>query len=119
MNISDIQQHVTYFSEELRHKAKHEEEVVVGGKITSIIPPVNDEYPMYIVMADDLIGTVHIMVPDTMMDAHLDNFQIGNFIFVEGFVNIITRTDKKETKKDISIFAFSMKDITKVGDTSK
>lgn len=117
MKIADLKSHVTYFSEELQHKAKHEEDLVVGGKITSILSPVSEEYPMYVLTLDDLVGTSHVMVPDAMYDAYLEEFKIGNTVFMEGFANVITRTVKKEIKKDVTIFAYSMKDITKVGDT--
>ena len=115
MNIATIKQHVTHFSEELRHKARHEENVVIGGAIQNIVPPIDEAFPMYIVTLDDLVGISYVVVPSTMIDAYMEDFQIGNFIFIEGFVNIVTRPNKK----DISVFAYSMKDITKVGDTSK
>lgn len=125
MNLTDeqkqelylLQMNVTHFSEQLRTETKHEQEVVIGGRITNIVLPLDEQYPMYIVMLDDLIGTTHVYVPNTMMEAYLDHFQIGKTVFVEGFVNVMTRHIKKEKKKDVTIFAYSMKDITKVGDT--
>lgn len=117
MKIEDIQKHVTYFSEQLRFQAKHEEEIVVGGTITSIVPPIDEAYPMYILILDDLIGTTHVFAPNTLMDAYPNELKIGNVVFLEGFVNVVSRQINKEKKKDISIFAYGMKDITKVGDT--
>jgi DNA polymerase III alpha subunit len=117
MEISEIKKHVTHFSLELKHNAAQEEEVVVGGRVTSVIPPVNEEYPMYIVMLDDTIGVTHVFVPDSMMTEFHSHFQKDNYVFVEGFVNFITRQGKKEVMKDVSVFAFALKDITTVGDT--
>jgi DNA polymerase III alpha subunit len=108
MKIADIQKHITYFSEELRQKCKHEEEVTVGGIIQSIVPPINDETDsMYIVVVDDLVGALHVMVPVTMMEHYKGKFQIGEFIVVNGFVNVVSRSHKK----DISVFAYDLKDI--------
>jgi hypothetical protein len=119
MNITDIRQHVTHFSEELRHKAKHEEEVVVGGEITNIIPPVSEDFPLYTVMVDDKVGTVHIMVSDTMISAYSDKFQTGSYIFLEGFANVISHIEYRQQRKDVIIFAYNVKDITIIGDSSQ
>lgn len=116
MELNEIKKHVTHFSLELKQKAVQEEEVIIGGKVTNVIPPVSDEYPMYIVMLDDHIGVNHVFVPDEMMTEFFSYFQKDNYVFVEGFVNFITRQEKKETKKDVSVFAFAVKDITTVGD---
>lgn len=117
MNIKTLKEHVTYFSEEFQYKAKHEEDVVVGGRILDIISPVDKDYPMFICLLDDKVGTSHVFVPENMMAAHKEELQIGQDVLLEGFVSIITREVKKEILKDISIFAYGMKDITKVGDT--
>jgi hypothetical protein len=112
--IAEMKQHVTYFSEQLKREAVHEQDVVVGGKITSIVPltDFDERYPMYIVILDDLVGQVHVFVPDEMMQVYADEFQIGNYVFVEGFVNVITRRIHKELKRDISIFAYNLKEIS-------
>ena len=117
--VTEIKQHVTHFSEQLRREAIHEQDVVVGGKITSIIPPLDDTFPMYIVILDDLVGQLHVFIPDEMMQVYMDQFQIGNHVFVEGFVNVITRRINKELKRDISIFAYGMKEISANGDIER
>lgn len=118
MNVTEIKKHVTHFSEQLRD-LEQEAMVTVGGTITHIVAPVDEEYPLYVVILDDKVGTIHTVVPDSMMDAYPEQFKVGQTIFIEGFVNIITRQIRKEKKKDVSIFAFSMKDITLIGDTNK
>lgn len=109
MELSEIRKHVTHYSLELKLKAVQEEEVVVGGRVTTIVPPVDDEYPMHIVMLDDLVGITHVLVPDNLMDEYKDSFSYGNYVFVEGFVNFVSHQQKKEMKKDVSVFAFGVK----------
>lgn len=113
MNVQDIRTHVTYFSEELKLKAVQEEDVVVGGVIQTIVPPVNSEYPMYILALDDKVGISYVAVPENMMTHYGEELQAGNLVFLEGFVNVVKHNDQK----DVTIFAYSMKDITKIGDT--
>lgn len=117
MNITDIQKHVTYFSEQLR-SAEHTEEVVIGGKINDILPPVNEEYPMYVVILDDFIGSSHVYVPDTMFQAFSDDFQVGNMVFLEGFVNVVSSYVSGKIVKETSVIAYGMKDITKEKETT-
>lgn len=112
MKIQDISLHVTHFSEELKHKAFQEDEVTVGGKIVSIIPPVNEEFPMYALTLDDHVGLTHALVPDTMMKHYSKELVVGEFVILEGFVNFITRRNKEEIIRDATVFVYSMKDIT-------
>lgn len=118
MKINDIKNHVTHFSLELKSKAVQEQEVIVGGKITSIVPPIDESYPFYIVMIDDVIGISYVHVPPDLMDESLDEFKIGNFVFVEGYVTLISRVDKKtqEIVKDASVVVYGMKHVSKDGE---
>lgn len=112
-DLNHIKEHVTHFSIELGTKAVQEQEVTVGGRITHLIPPVSDEHPMYIAMMDDVLGTVHVFAPETLVSAYSEQFQPGNMVFVEGYVNFVTHTEKRKVKKDASVFAFGLKDTTK------
>ncbi len=112
MELHDIQKHITHFSEEIRLKAIHGEEVVVGGKIESIVPPLSDEHPMYVVILDDQVGTSHVFIPSEMYDAFSSRFQVGQYVFIEGFVKVMSRSIRKETTKDVSIYGYGLKDIT-------
>ncbi|MNI99012.1 hypothetical protein D3C73_1579810 [compost metagenome] len=56
---------------------------------------------------------------DEIMKEHSDVLKIGNIAFFEAFVGVLTRQIKKDEKKDVSVFAFSVKDITKVGETNQ
>ncbi len=118
MELAEIQKHVTHFSEEIRTNATHGKEVIVGGKIESIIPPLSREDIMYVVMLDDQVGVSHIYVPNLLFHAFPEHFKIGNYIFVEGFVKVMSRSIKKEKKKDVCIYAYSLKDITNNLETS-
>ena len=55
MNIAEIKKHVTCFSEELPEKVKERDEVVVGGKIIGIVPPLGEAFPQYVLMLDDFV----------------------------------------------------------------
>lgn len=118
MKIVDIQKHITHFSEQLSQGVIHEQDVSVGGKVTAIVPPFDESYPMYILFLDDKVGTTHVFVPETMIDSFPEQIQIGNYVFVEGFANVVTRKDGKKIEKEVSVFAYAMKDITKVGETN-
>jgi len=108
MNVAELKEHVTYFSEELRVKGLHREEVVVGGTIRAIIPAVSDEgKDAYIVTVDDHVGLLFVFVSDEMMFAYQDRITIGNSVLFEGLVNVLSRKDRR----DVSIFAYGLKDI--------
>jgi hypothetical protein len=118
MKATEIAKHVTHFSEQLKF-ASQEEEVVVGGKLTNMISPVDDHYPMYVAVLDDAIGTLHVYVSDTMISAYPEQFEVGNYIFLEGFVNIMSHRVKDKTEKEVSVFAYAMKDITILQETNQ
>jgi hypothetical protein len=113
LNIEEIRQHVTHFSEELKFNVIQEQEIIVGGRVLSVVPPIDDKYPMYIVMLDDNVGVNHVYVLDTMFNAYKDFFVEGSYIFVEGLANVVSRSRNREIKKEVSVFAYAMKDITR------
>ncbi|ARC67279.1 hypothetical protein B14_200068 (plasmid) [Bacillus licheniformis] len=109
MELADIKKHTTHLSEEVRLNAAHEEHVTVGGKIINITPPFNKENSTYIVTIDDSIGTLNVLVSEAFMTEFKDLVVQGNYVFFEGFVNIVSRSIKGEVKKDVSVFAYSLK----------
>lgn len=112
MKLNEIRRNVTHLSEELQHRAVQEEEVVVGGLIVDVVPPINDDFPMYIFTVDDTIGTIHVHVPKIMYHAYESSLSKGKYAFFEGFVNIVTSQSRKEVKKNISIYSYALKDIS-------
>lgn len=113
MEISDIKPHVTHFSEQLRFEGQHEQEVVVGGKILSVVQPVTQEHhDMYAVLIDDCLGTFIAYVTETLYQTFMNQFQVGNLIFLEGYLNVITRSIRKDIKREVSVLAYGVKDIT-------
>lgn len=114
MELTDIKQHVTHFSEQLRLETKHREEVTVGGKILSIIPPITDDlHSMYVLVLDDKVGTHSVYISETLYQAFPEQFKKDNHVFLEGFVNVVNRHIKSAHKKEVSVFAYAMKDITR------
>jgi|GEM_PF-3645094 len=114
--LSKFKKHVTHFSEQLKYQVVQEQEVIVGGTILNIVPPVDEEFPMYIVILDDLVGQTHVFVTEEIMNTFMDQFQIGQDVFIEGFVNIISRRIQGKEKRDVSVFAYDVKDFRKNGD---
>lgn len=117
MEITDIKKHVTHLSEEIRHITTHMEEIVVGGKVTQVTPSLSDKTPTYILVLDDIVGVVRLFVGASFMRAFSDKLQIGEYVFIEAYSNIITRNDNRGKKKDVTVYGYNMKDITEVGDT--
>ncbi|MBU5262051.1 hypothetical protein [Bacillus atrophaeus] len=113
MELDEIKKHITHLSEEIRLNAVHEQHVIVGGKIVDIIPPFTKENSIYILTIDDVIGTMNVLVSDTFMTEFNDRIELDKYVFFEGFANVVSRFIKKEIKKDVSVFAYSLKDITK------
>lgn len=118
MHILDIKKHITHFSEELKYHAVHEENVTVGGKIIGYVPPVSEDHPMYIFLLDDHVGTVYVHVPEQMV-LECSEISEGNYVFFEGFTNVISRYIEGELKKEVSVFAYNLKDISTNGDTNE
>ncbi|MED3627955.1 hypothetical protein P4478_12920 [Bacillus subtilis] len=113
MELDEIKQYVTHLSEELRLNAAHEQHVIVGGKIVNIIPPFIKENSIFIVSIDDGIGTMNVLISDDFMSQFKEEVVLGEYVFFEGFANVVSRSIKNEVKKDVSVFAYSLKDITK------
>ena len=110
MNVAELKEHVTYFSEELKTKGFHREEVVVGGVIRAVVPAVSDDgSDAYIVTVDDHVGLLYVFVSDAMMSAYKDRITIGSSVLFEGLVNVLSR----QGKRDVSVFAYGLKDINK------
>lgn len=119
MNITQLKQHVTHFSASLRLDCSHGQEVVVGGRVTHILPPLSESYPKVMVQIEDYLGQLCIFVPEALLDSQEKAVHVGDFFIFEGYVNVIHRIIQNEPIKDITIFAFDMKDITSNGDTNK
>lgn len=113
MKVENMKEYVTHFSEQLRNETQHKQEVVVGGKIISITPPVLDEYPTYLISLDDHVGTIQVYVPHNMMTSYSNDFEIGKYVFIKGFVSVISRYIGESLKRDISVIAYDVNDITK------
>lgn len=111
MEISEIKKHVTHFSLELASKAKFAEQVVTGGRIISIIPPVDEQHRMSILLLDDQVGTSHVFVSDRLMQHHSDAIQVGKYVFFEGVVSLIYRSEGKATKTEAAVYAYGLKEI--------
>lgn len=90
MQLDDIKKQVTHFSLQLS-SASQEEEVVVGGEIKSLIPSPQADDPMHILLLDDQVGQSHVFISDRMLKAYLPHFEVGNTIFVQGFVSFVSR----------------------------
>lgn len=108
MNISELRECITHFSEEIKQKSKHQDEVVVGGKITNIIPPFLDEIPMYLLQIDDYVGTLYVYLSSNLFEMYQRDLKVDHFICFKGFVNIVSQKIKDEVKKSCSIMAFDV-----------
>lgn len=112
MDINNIKQHVTHFSLELPEKTVQEQEVVVGGQITAIIPPVDAERPFFIVLLDDKVGALHVYVSETMMVHFAERITVGQYAFFEGAVSILRHLKFNKVETEAVVYAYGMKDIT-------
>lgn len=108
LNVTELKKYVTHFSEQLKLEAKYKEDVIVGGKITSITPPMTEEYPLHSMIVDDHVGLLHIYIPPDMFTAYHDSFVQGEYVFVKGIVNVISRQVKGDIQRDYSVIAYDI-----------
>lgn len=112
-HVRNIQSHVTHLSAELNKNAIHGQEVVVGGRITGIVPPsdlIDDE--RYIFFVDDYIDSFHVLVPKALKEAFSDKLQLNQIVFFEGFANVVTRIRLQQEVREVSVIAYGLKDIS-------
>jgi hypothetical protein len=110
MKPSEIKKHVTHFSLELP-QANQEEDVVVGGELKAIIPPADEQNPMFILILDDHLGPIHVFVSDRMFTAHSNHLRIGSDVFIEGYVNFVSRKHGKQPDKEVFVYGYGIKQI--------
>ncbi|MCD7911031.1 hypothetical protein KC480_05765 [Bacillus velezensis] len=112
MELAEIKRQITHLSEELRLNAIHEQHVIVGGKIVDIIPPFTKENSIYILRIDDVIGTINVLVSEVFMNEFKNQITLDEVLFFEGYANVVSRVIKQKVKKDVSVFAYSLKEIS-------
>lgn len=111
--VRSVKKHTTHFSEELRLKAEHLQEVKVAGTIKQIIPPVYSEDPTnlassYVLNLDDAVGNTYVYVSPLMMNHFESLLQIGNMVLINGFANVISREIGGKYTKEVSVAAFEV-----------
>lgn len=111
MNVSELRKYVTHFSEELKFKTGHRDEVLVGGQIKNIVPPILEEFPMYLIIVDDMVGTLHIYASEKLYKAYSEHLQIGKHVFVKGFVNVVSHYKYDHLEKDYTVIAYDLANI--------
>lgn len=104
MDFQSLQNHITHFSEQIHLRGMHKDEVKVGGKITDVFHP--QEFMAEgstLVIIDDFVGTLRVILPKEVAQAHLDDLITDNFVAFEGFVNTVSRSSGIE----VSVIAYA------------
>lgn len=109
--VKDISSFITHYSEEIRQRAKHLEQVRIAGRITKVRPPLmesNDDYfiSCYVFEVDDDIGSLMVYVSPMMFNHYREILHKNNVVMFEGYVNVITRELKGVIQKEYSIVAY-------------
>lgn len=109
-----IKKHATHFSEQIRNECKHLDEVTVAGQIKTVIPPILDDLRQlsshYVLEIDDKVGTIYVYV-SPLMKNHFEFLELGNYVALSGYVNIVLREVHNETQKDYSVVAYDAKQL--------
>ena len=88
--VKKLQPLVTTFSEAIRLKYKHEDEVCIGGKITKIFnfPKIINDEGIVEITVDDNVGVTILFVPSVIYKnlEQKREFEIGDIILATGKV---------------------------------
>lgn len=107
--IQEIRKVATHFSEEIKKKTHHLDEVRIAGVIKKIIPPVfekeNHLSSSYMLELDDGVGSIYVYVSQAAK-GYYDFIQEGAFVSFKGYVNVIYRKINDEIVKDYSVVAY-------------
>jgi hypothetical protein len=109
--VKDIGSFVTHYSEEVKQRAKHLDQVRIAGRITQIRSPLmesKDDYLLscYVFEVDDDVGSLMVYVSPMMFHHYREILHKDNVIMFEGYVNVITRELKGVIQKEYSIVAY-------------
>jgi hypothetical protein len=103
--ISQLRPHVTHFSEEIKLKAQVLDEVTVAGRIDSV-SRIDEDYTVMVL--DDYIGQTRIIMSNIMYNHFKSIIDVGNFVSVEGYVNVVSHKVAGDLMSEYSIMGFDM-----------
>jgi hypothetical protein len=109
--VKDIGSYVTHYSEEVKQRAKHLDQVRIAGKITQIRFPLmesKDDYLLscYVFEVDDDVGSLMVYVSPMMFNHYREILHKDNVVMFEGYVNVVTRELKGTIQRECSIVAY-------------
>jgi hypothetical protein len=107
--VSQLRPYVTHFSEELKLKARARDQVTVAGRIDSV-SRIDDDYTVMVL--DDFVGQTRIIMSNIMYNHFKSIIDIGNFVSVEGYVNVVTRKVAGQMESEYSIIGYDMNILT-------
>lgn len=105
LDIQTLKRHVTHFSEEIRLAGETGKEVIVGGTITDIYPIDNR---FYCIVLDDFVGTIRVLISHNLFNHNRTLIQKNHVLFVNGFINIITRKREGAVDVDYSVVGYDV-----------
>ncbi|SFJ63490.1 OB-fold nucleic acid binding domain-containing protein [Paenibacillus sp. UNC496MF] len=103
--VTQLRPHVTHFSEEIKLKAQVSQEVTVAGRIDSV-SQIDDS--TIVIMLDDYIGQLRVVMSSIMYSHFKSIIDVGNFVSVVGYVNVVSHKVAGELKSEYSIIGFDM-----------
>lgn len=117
---------VTHFSSQLKTNPKNELEVIVGGKIKEIYPPLNlvidafttestnekietiDFSEYYTVIIDDGLGELLIYVSKDLYKHYESSIQKENICIFKSFTHTLTRSIQGVFAVELSLYAYDI-----------